>query len=262
MATRRWSGCSGSSIRCARTPTRRRAGSGTCASQTPLDITWRFFSLEDINREDGQEAPVGTAVVVRLRARCGSARSIRRELGNDARRPVVRDGRPRVLRRRREDARPRVHAEVIARGRVRPGARRARDRRSDRPPTRCAPITRTPSRDYGGHGVPTIVFESGYAVYGPVVVPAPTGDDALALWDLVRGDAAVPAPVRAAPPEDGRRPPCTSRPSSTPTSRPTRWQTIEKPALCSRAVRRSDLGVSRSATATGDDALHARRRRR
>ena len=40
---------------------------------------------------------------------------------------------------------------------------------------------------YGGHGVPTIVFESGYAVYGPVVVPAPAGDDALALWDLVRG---------------------------------------------------------------------------
>jgi hypothetical protein len=33
--------------------------------------------------------------------------------------------------------------------------------------------------------VPTIVFDDGYAVYGPVVVPAPTGEDALALWDLV-----------------------------------------------------------------------------
>ncbi|HEX5094735.1 MAG TPA: hypothetical protein VFX21_01915, partial [Acidimicrobiia bacterium] len=40
---------------------------------------------------------------------------------------------------------------------------------------------------YGAHGVPTIVFESGYAVYGPVVVPAPTGEDALALWELVAG---------------------------------------------------------------------------
>jgi hypothetical protein len=39
---------------------------------------------------------------------------------------------------------------------------------------------------YGAHGVPTIVFEDGYAVYGPVVVPAPDGDDALALWDVVR----------------------------------------------------------------------------
>jgi len=40
---------------------------------------------------------------------------------------------------------------------------------------------------YGAHGVPTIIFDAtGYAVYGPVVVPAPTGEDALALWDLVR----------------------------------------------------------------------------
>ena len=30
------------------------------------------------------------------------------------------------------------------------------------------------------------MFASGYAVYGPVVVPAPTGDDAIALWDLTR----------------------------------------------------------------------------
>ena len=40
---------------------------------------------------------------------------------------------------------------------------------------------------YGAHGVPTIVFESGYAVYGPVVVPAPQGEDADALWELTRG---------------------------------------------------------------------------
>ena len=37
---------------------------------------------------------------------------------------------------------------------------------------------------YGGFGVPIIVFEDGRAVFGPVVVPAPDGDDALALWDL------------------------------------------------------------------------------
>jgi hypothetical protein len=30
------------------------------------------------------------------------------------------------------------------------------------------------------------VFSSGYPVYGPVVVPAPTGKDAVALWELVR----------------------------------------------------------------------------
>jgi len=40
---------------------------------------------------------------------------------------------------------------------------------------------------FGAHGVPTIVLPSGYALYGPVVVPAPTGAAALRLWDLVRG---------------------------------------------------------------------------
>ena len=37
---------------------------------------------------------------------------------------------------------------------------------------------------YGGFGVPIIVFPSGRAVFGPVVVPAPDGDEAMALWDL------------------------------------------------------------------------------
>ena len=34
----------------------------------------------------------------------------------------------------------------------------------------------------GGFGVPTLVFEGDRHVYGPVVVPAPTGEEALALW--------------------------------------------------------------------------------
>jgi hypothetical protein len=39
---------------------------------------------------------------------------------------------------------------------------------------------------YGAHGVPTLILQPDYAVYGPVVVPAPMGEDAVALWDLVR----------------------------------------------------------------------------
>src|SRR5262249_20635114 len=45
---------------------------------------------------------------------------------------------------------------------------------------------------YGAHGVPTLVLASDYALYGPVVVPAPEGDDALALWDLVRATPRFP----------------------------------------------------------------------
>jgi 2-hydroxychromene-2-carboxylate isomerase len=44
----------------------------------------------------------------------------------------------------------------------------------------------------GGFGVPIIVPVMGRAVFGPVVVPAPIGDDALRLWDIVRDAAAFP----------------------------------------------------------------------
>jgi len=38
---------------------------------------------------------------------------------------------------------------------------------------------------HGGHGVPTLFIDDGPALFGPVVMPAPTGEAALALWDLV-----------------------------------------------------------------------------
>ena len=45
---------------------------------------------------------------------------------------------------------------------------------------------------HGGFGVPTLVFADGSHFYGPVITPAPLGDDALALWDLVGATAASP----------------------------------------------------------------------
>jgi len=44
----------------------------------------------------------------------------------------------------------------------------------------------------GAHGVPTIILESGYSIYGPVVVPAPACDDAVMLWDLLHSMARFP----------------------------------------------------------------------
>jgi hypothetical protein len=37
---------------------------------------------------------------------------------------------------------------------------------------------------YGGFGVPIIVLSTGRAIFGPVVVPAPTGHEAIKLWNL------------------------------------------------------------------------------
>ena len=44
----------------------------------------------------------------------------------------------------------------------------------------------------GGFGVPTLVFDDGTALFGPVITPAPSGDDAMRLWDLTVGWAAFP----------------------------------------------------------------------
>jgi hypothetical protein len=39
--------------------------------------------------------------------------------------------------------------------------------------------------DVGGYGVPTLVFEDGDVLFGPVVTPAPTAREAGELWDAV-----------------------------------------------------------------------------
>ena len=39
----------------------------------------------------------------------------------------------------------------------------------------------------GGFGVPTLLFEDGQALFGPVLVDPPTGERAVRLWELVCG---------------------------------------------------------------------------
>ncbi len=41
--------------------------------------------------------------------------------------------------------------------------------------------------DYAGWGVPILVFPSDRALFGPVIIPAPRGEEALRLWDVVLG---------------------------------------------------------------------------
>ena len=82
---------------------------------------------------------------------------------------------------------------------------------------------------YGGFGVPIIVFPSDRAVYGPVVVPAPSGDDALALWDLTVAYAKVPGLFELKTPKtsaDMR----TIGAAFAPYLGAREWQTIENPA--------------------------------
>jgi 2-hydroxychromene-2-carboxylate isomerase len=158
----------------------------TVRSLVDLDITWRFFSLEEVNRVDGKRHPWDRPWSYGFgQMRVGAL--IRRELGNDAvdgwydavGHAFFYDGVKTHV--------PDRHAEVISRaGFDASYVDRAIDDGSTLAEVRDEHLDA--AARYGAHGVPTIVFQpSEYAVYGPVVVPAPEGEDALALWDLVQG---------------------------------------------------------------------------
>jgi predicted DsbA family dithiol-disulfide isomerase len=148
--------------------------------ETGLDIRWRFFSLEEINRVDGKKHPwerewsfgwsqmrvgaylrrQGQEAVDRWYAGVGEAFF---ERG--------------VPTQHRE-----VHEDVLADLGFDRGAVAAA----------CADETTTDEvradhdhavAEHAAFGVPTLVFPDGSARYGPVIVPAPTGEAAVRLWD-------------------------------------------------------------------------------
>jgi 2-hydroxychromene-2-carboxylate isomerase len=155
-----------------------------------VDVTWRFFSLEEVNREDGKKHPWerdwsygwgmlrvaaelrrqdggitggGNDLVDRYYAVAGSW------LHEQARKPHSPDAARAVLAEIGAD--PALVDAALADPTTTDEVRADHD----------AVLAK------GAFGVPTLVFPSGQAVYGPVVVPAPTGADAAALWDLVQG---------------------------------------------------------------------------
>jgi 2-hydroxychromene-2-carboxylate isomerase len=153
--------------------------------QRGLDITWKFFSLEEVNLVAGKRHPWERPWSFGFgQMRVGAL--IRRELGNDALdrwyaavgHAFFYDGVKTHI--------PDVHAQVIA-------AAGFDESLVDRAVADDSTLTEVRDEHldavarYGAHGVPTLVFDTGYAVYGPVVVPAPTGTDAVALWELVCG---------------------------------------------------------------------------
>jgi 2-hydroxychromene-2-carboxylate isomerase len=155
-----------------------------------LDITWKFFSLEEVNLVAGKRHPWERPWSYGFgQMRVGVL--IRRELGNDAVDRWYDTIGDAFFYDAVKTHVPETHAEVIAAAGFDPSLveraiaddstlDEARDEHQDA-------VAR-----YGAHGVPTIVFTSGYAVYGPVVVPAPTGDDAVALWDLTKSMSRFP----------------------------------------------------------------------
>jgi 2-hydroxychromene-2-carboxylate isomerase len=157
--------------------------------EVPLEITWRCFSLEEINRPEGKRhpwerpiaygwTPMRVAVWLRridmdLCDRWYEAAG--HALHEDGRRCYERAVAGELL-----DAigapdgtwdaaldDPTTHDDVRA--------------------DHDAAVSR-----YAAFGVPVIVVEGERAVFGPVVVPAPEGADALRLWELTRLYSTIP----------------------------------------------------------------------
>jgi 2-hydroxychromene-2-carboxylate isomerase len=156
-------------------------------AQVGIEINWRFFSLEEINRVEGKKHPwerewsYGWSLM-RIGALLGRTdmslldrwyAAIGRELHTLGGKP---------------------HDPVVARrllGEI--GADEAiLDAALDDPSTHDQ-VRADHQRvvDACGYGVPTL-FIDGQCLFGPVLVDPPTGPDALKLWDVVTGMVALP----------------------------------------------------------------------
>ena len=148
---------------------------------TGIQINWRFFSLEEINRPEGKKHPwerewsYGWSMM-----RVGAALR-RRDMAllDDwyaaAGRALHVEG--------RKPHRPEAAREILAELGLDPSIV---DEAID-DPTTGDEVSGEHIRvvEAGGFGVPTLFFPDGQCLFGPVVIDPPSGDAALRLWDAV-----------------------------------------------------------------------------
>jgi 2-hydroxychromene-2-carboxylate isomerase len=150
---------------------------------TGLDVRWRFFSLEEINRAEGKKHPwerewsYGWSMmrIGALLRRQGMERldawyqAAGKALHVDGRKPH----------------RPEVAEEILTEMGLDPGIAAA----AIADPTTGEEVAAEHKAvvSKGGFGVPTLVFDDGQALFGPVLVDPPSGKDAVHLWELVTG---------------------------------------------------------------------------
>lgn len=148
-----------------------------------IEIDWRFFSLEEVNREEGKKHPWerewsygwGMLRVAALLRRISMDHCDR--FYEVAARALHTEG--------RKPHRPEVAAELLESIGLDPLlVQQAIDDPTTHDDVRAdheSVLAR------GGFGVPLLVFDDESSVYGPVLTPAVTGDDAMQLWQVVQG---------------------------------------------------------------------------
>ena len=146
-----------------------------------LEVDWRFFSLEEINRVEGKKHPwerewsYGWSML-----RIGAL--LRRE--DEALLDAWYERAGRAL---HEEGRQPHRAEVAEELLVELGLDPGLVAEAIADPTTHDDVRVEHDRVVaaGAFGVPTLFFPDGQCLFGPVIVEAPMGEDALALWDLV-----------------------------------------------------------------------------
>lgn len=197
-----------------------------------IDVTWRFFSLEEVNREDGKKHPwerswsygwsmlrvaallrrggsglEGNTAVDRFYAAAG------RTLHEDGVKVHTPEGVAAVLNEIGVD--PGLVEVALADGTTHD------DVRADHEAVVAL----------GGFGVPTLVLQAGDTttpLFGPVITPAPAGEEAGRLWDLVAGWAEFPHLYELRRPKTARDWEHIGA-SFTPYVQARDWRTIERP---------------------------------
>lgn len=155
--------------------------------QTGLQVTWRFFSLEEVNRVEGKKHPWERAWSYGWSLMRIGALLRRRD-------PALLDRWYAVIGHELHTLGGKPHDPEVARRLLTDigvDAALLDDALED--PSTHDDVRADHQRvlDAGGYGVPTL-FLDGQCLFGPVLVDPPSGADALRLWDVVTGMAALP----------------------------------------------------------------------
>ncbi|QYG91942.1 hypothetical protein HC251_05475 [Iamia sp. SCSIO 61187] len=151
--------------------------------RTGLEVRWRFFSLEEVNRVEGKKHPwerdwaYGWSMMrvgARLRRDDPALLDAWYEAAGSA---LHVDG--------RKPHDPSVARELLAELDLDPGL--VDEAIADETTHDEVHAEHDAVLAVGGWGVPTLIFADGQALFGPVIVDPPTGEAAERLWDLVLG---------------------------------------------------------------------------
>ena len=148
-----------------------------------VEVRWRFFSLEEVNRSEGKKHPwerewsYGWSMM-----RIGAY--LRRQDVELLDRWYLTAGRALHVEGRKPH-RPEVAADLLGEMGLDPGIVEAAVTDATTGDEVLAEHQAVLDRD--GFGVPTLLFDDGQALFGPVLVDPPTGEDAVRLWEHVTG---------------------------------------------------------------------------